>query len=151
MNMTLKFSLAAVLTVAVAACAITAEKVSSMRGSDVAATDVAPIDQPYLGSKPGQHALIARTFTGQPPLVPHKVDGLDEITATDNSCLDCHIHDEFRGQKIPRVKQSHLVTPVSVGAAPVLDMQRWQCNSCHVPQIDAKPLVENSFKGNLSR
>jgi hypothetical protein len=29
----------------------------------------------------------------------------------------------------------------------LLDMKRWQCNVCPVPPIDAKPLVENSFKG----
>jgi cytochrome c-type protein NapB len=32
----------------------------------------------------------------------------------------------------------------------VIDKARWQCNSCHVPQIDAKPLVENVFKGNTA-
>lgn len=149
MNMTLKISLAAVLSVA--SCWSAAQPVSAMRSAEVSATDQAPVEQPYLGSKPGQQAIIVRTFKEQPPLIPHKVAGFDEITATDNTCLDCHIHDEFRGQKIPRVKQSHLVKSVSANAAPVLDMQRWQCNSCHVPQIDAKPLVENVFKGNLTK
>lgn len=149
MNMTLKISLAAVLSVAT--CWSTAQQVSAMRGAEVSATDNAPIVQPYLGSKPGQQALITRTFKEQPPLIPHKVDGFDDISATDNACLDCHSHTEFRGQKIPRAGKSHFVQPVTADAAPVLNMQRWQCNSCHVPQIDAKPLVENTFKGNVSQ
>ena len=31
----------------------------------------------------------------------------------------------------------------------VLRMERYQCNSCHVPQVDAKPLVTSTFVGNL--
>jgi cytochrome c-type protein NapB len=147
MKTTLKFSLAALLSVA--ACWSTAQTVSAMRSSEVPAVDKAPEIQPYLGSKPGGHALIQRTFQQQPPLVPHKVEGFDDITNEDNVCLDCHIHKEVRGQKIPQVKESHLVKPVNP-AAPELHKSRWQCNSCHVPQIDAKPLVENVFKGNTA-
>lgn len=88
--------------------------------SEVPAVDKAPEIQPYLGSKPGGHALIPRTFQQQPPLVPHKVEGFDDITSEDNVCLDCHIHKEVRGQKIPQVKESHLVKPVNPDA-PVID------------------------------
>jgi cytochrome c-type protein NapB len=106
MKTTLKISLAALLSVA--ACWSAAQTVSAMRGSEVPAVDKAPEIQPYLGSKPGGHALIPRTFQQQPPLVPHKVEGFDDITSEDNVCLDCHIHKEVRGQKIPQVKESHL-------------------------------------------
>ena len=147
MKTTLKISLAALLSVA--ACWSAAQTVSAMRGSEVPAVDKAPEIQPYLGSKPGGHALIPRTFQQQPPLVPHKVEGFDDITSEDNVCLDCHIHKEVRGQKIPQVKESHLVKPVNPDA-PEINKARWQCNSCHVPQIDAKPLVENVFKGNTA-
>jgi cytochrome c-type protein NapB len=144
MKMTLKISLAAVLTVA--SCWSVAQPVNSMRGSDASTADVAPIAQPYVGSKPGGQALIVRSFVGQPPLIPHKVEGFDDITSTDNSCLDCHIHTEVRGQKIPVIGKSHLLKPATATEGAVVNMQRWQCNSCHVPQIDAKPLVENVFK-----
>ena len=151
MKMTLKISLVAVLAAAVGACAVTAQQVSSLRGSDVAAADVAPVTQTYAGKMPGQQALIPRSFKEEPPLIPHSIDGFDEITATGNACLDCHISDTFNGKKMPRVGQSHLRKPASVGAAPELNMQRWQCNSCHVAQTDARPLVGNDFKGNLAR
>ena len=146
MKTTLKITLAAVLSVA--ACWSVAQPVNSMRGSDVTTTDNAPIEQPYMGSKPGAQKLVARTYQGQPPVIPHKVDGFDDINSTDNACLDCHINDNFRGQKIPRAGKSHFVKNDDAKAPLVLDMTRWQCNSCHVPQIDAKPLVENIFKGN---
>ncbi len=30
-----------------------------------------------------------------------------------------------------------------------VEMVRWQCDSCHVAQSDAPPLVENTFVGNV--
>jgi cytochrome c-type protein NapB len=149
MKTTLKISLAAVL--AVASCWSMAQQVNSMRGSEVTTIDTAPVDKPYLGSKPGAQKLVVRTYQGQPPVIPHKVDGFDEINSTDNACLDCHINDNFRGQKIPRAGKSHFVQNSDPKAVLELDMKRWQCNSCHVPQVDAKPLVENSFKGYLGQ
>jgi cytochrome c-type protein NapB len=31
-----------------------------------------------------------------------------------------------------------------------VSMTRWQCNSCHVPQVDAAPLVKQNFVGNVT-
>ena len=149
MKTTLKTSLASVLFVA-SFCGHGAE-VNSLRGSAADAIDSAPSVHAYMGRKPGNQELLLRTFKEQPPLVPHSIEGYEEITATDNACLDCHISDEFKGKKMPRVGQSHLLKPASVNAEPALNMQRWQCNSCHVPQIDAQPLVENLFRPNARR
>ena len=149
MKMTLKISLLALLSISVVACAITAQPVSSLRSGDVAAADTAPLTQAYAGKMPGQQALITRNFKEEPPLIPHSIDGFEEITATGNACLDCHISDQFNGKKMPRVGPSHLRKPALAGAAPELDMQRWQCNSCHVAQTDAKPLIGNDFKGSM--
>lgn len=146
MKTTLKLTLAALLTVA--SCWASAQQVSAIRGSDVPAADQAPEVQPYVGSKPGAQTLIKRTFQQQPPLVPHKVEGFDDINSEENPCMDCHMHDVVRGQKVPKVKDSHLVKTANAGDEPALDRRRWQCNSCHVPQIDAKPLVENIFKAS---
>jgi len=41
--------------------------------------------------------------------------------------------------------KSHLVKATDANAEPQLNMLRWQCDSCHVPQVDAKPLVGNDF------
>jgi cytochrome c-type protein NapB len=147
MKTTLKVSLMTLLTLAVAACAVTSYPVNSLRGSDAATADQAPEALTYGGKKPGQDDLIARTLKGQPPLIPHSLEGINEITATENDCLDCHITDEYRGKKMPRVGQSHLLPAASADAEPELNMKRWQCNSCHVPQVEAKPLVENTFQG----
>lgn len=148
MKTLVKISLATLLSVAT--CWGSAQTVSSIRGSDVSTVDQAPDVKAYLGSKPGGQALIQRNYAQQPPLIPHKVDGLDDITNEENTCVDCHIHKEVRGQKIPQVKESHMVKPVNLDD-PQISNARWQCNSCHVPQVDAKPLVENIFRGNAKK
>ena len=145
MKVTLKTLAAAVLTVTLVACASSVvAPVNSLRGDSVATPDAAPDAKVYAGKRPGEFALISRTFKGQPPLIPHVIDDYD-ITPSSNDCLDCHISDDFKGKKMPMVAKSHLVANANPNAEPQLDMKRWQCNSCHVPQVDAKVLVENVF------
>jgi cytochrome c-type protein NapB len=123
---------------------------SPIRGADVSAPDRAPDLKAYDGKIPGvgQPHMIARTFVGQPPLVPHEVEKYLPITQDDNACLECHITDELRGQKIPKAGQSHFsATRKRPDGMPDIEMARYQCNSCHVPQVDAKPLVDSQFVG----
>ena len=120
--------------------------VQTLRGVDAAAADKAPDEKTYQGRKPGVQKLIARTFKGQPPLVPHATDNFDEITITENQCLDCHGMENYKEKKSPKLIDSHLVAS---GTGKVLLPERYQCNSCHVAQVDAKPLVANTFVGNM--
>ncbi len=145
MNTPLGVSIAALLAIAVAACAATAPPVSSLRSAGVDSADSAPDVKAYQGQRPGQFALIKRSFDGQPPLVPHSVEGYD-ITPQANDCWDCHNSDDFKGRKMPMVGKSHLIKTADRNAEPQLNMLRYQCNSCHVQQVDAKPLVDNDFK-----
>lgn len=136
----------ALLCAAILGC-VGVQQLQTMRGADVPESDQAPQDLAYQGKRPGELKLIERTFEGQPPLIPHSITNYEEITATENPCIECHISNDFKGKKMPRVSNSHLVAAPSANAEPVLSMNRWQCNSCHVPQVDANPLVENSFRG----
>lgn len=140
----------AILSAAVLGC-VAVEPLQTMRGTEVPAADQAPQDMAYQGKRPGELRLIARTFEGQPPLIPHSITNFEEITAKENSCLECHISSDYRGKKMPRVSDSHLVAkPTAAKPDPELHMSRWQCNTCHVPQVDAKPLVENEFLGRTT-
>ncbi|MEW5783107.1 MAG: nitrate reductase cytochrome c-type subunit [Pseudomonadota bacterium] len=121
-----------------------------MRGADVSAPDRAPEVKVYADKIPGvgQAHLIDRTFIGQPPLVPHTVEKYLPITIEENACLECHITDELRGQKVPKIGQSHFSkTLKKKDGSPAVEMSRFQCDTCHVPQVDAKPLVDNKFVG----
>ena len=121
--------------------------VQTLRGADTAAADQAPAEQKtYAGKKPGLQKPIACTFSTQPPLVPHAVDNFDEITVEDNQCLTCHGLDAYKKKNAPKLGDSHLDA-----AKKVVTMDRYQCNTCHVPQVDAKPLVENTFVGNIPK
>ena len=146
MKRTLQISVGAVIAVAVISCAQFAG-VSSLRGADAATVDVAPDLKVYAGKRPGSGAPIERTFKEQPPLIPHAIDNFDEITVAENQCLECHGPKDFEKKKAPKVADSHLTAANST----TMRMDRYQCNSCHVPQVDAKPLVNNTFVGNAVR
>lgn len=121
-----------------------------MRGAEVTAPDRAPEIKAYAGKVPGvgQPQLITRTFVGQPPLVPHTIEQYVPLTMEENACMECHQTAEIRGQKIPQIGQSHFsATAKNKAGKPALEMSRFQCDSCHVPQVDAQPLVDSKFVG----
>ena len=148
----LAITAAAALFTALAACASN-YPVSALRGQDVAAADTAPSVKTFPEKSPGgTQVLIPRTFTGQPPLVPHAIARYEPITVEQNDCLDCHISDELNGRKMPRMGDSHFVAPDPSGKGnPAVDMARYECTTCHVAQVDAKPLIENDFVGYRKR
>ena len=85
---------------------------------------------------------IPRTFDHQPPLVPHTVTEY-EITAAKNDCLECH---GVAGSGAPALHASHYLDRDGKKSDKVA-AQWYFCNQCHVGQVDAKPLVENTFQG----
>jgi cytochrome c-type protein NapB len=87
---------------------------------------------------------VARTFSTQPPLIPHAVDNFDEVTLTENQCMDCHGPANYVKKNSPKLGDSHFVA-----ATKTFDKSRHNCTQCHVPQVDAPALVENRFVGNI--
>jgi cytochrome c-type protein NapB len=85
---------------------------------------------------------IPRTFDHQPPLVPHTVTEY-EITAAKNDCLECH---GTADSGAPALHASHYLDRDNKKSDKVA-AQWYFCNQCHVGQVDAKPLVENTFQG----
>lgn len=118
----------------------------SMRGSDVVDKDSAPDLKVYSEKTPGvgDVRLIARTFLNQPPVIPHGIEKYVPLTTEENACMDCHLTDELRGKPVPQIGKSHFEEQ---GGKRTLSMARFQCDSCHVPQVDAPPLIENTFLG----
>jgi cytochrome c-type protein NapB len=139
----------ATLVASVIGCATTMAP-APMRGADVSAPDRAPDLKLYSEKMPGvgQPNLIARTFVGQPPMVPHSIEKYVPMTLEENACMECHQTEEIRGQKIPQIGESHFSKTLKTKAGkPALEMSRFQCDSCHVPQVDAKELVDSRFVG----
>ena len=101
---------------------------------------------------PGQNALLPRAYAGAPPQIPHDIADFLPITAETNMCIACHNQPGLwgkpreQGQPTP-IPQSHYtdqrnapgkLTDHLMGA-------RYNCNQCHVPQMNATPLVQNTF------
>lgn len=120
------------------------EPLVSMRGTDVAVADPAPAVKDYAGKRPGTQPVVARTFSTQPPVIPHAVDNFDEVTLTENQCMDCHGPANYVKKNSPKLGDSHFIA-----ATKKFDESRHVCSTCHVPQIDAPALVENRFIGNI--
>lgn len=122
--------------------------VKSMRGDDVAAADKAQQEKTYVGGRPGTGAKVARTFSTQPPVIPHDIEKFGDINLEENSCMDCHSAANFEKKKAPKIGDSHFIDPVTGKKLADSSAARWNCVQCHVPQVDAPPLVENTFVGN---
>lgn len=126
-----------------------APRLQTLRGADAAATDQAPPERLYTGKSPGSQKPVARTFSTQPPLIPHAIEDFDAVTLESNPCLSCHGPANYESVGAPKMADSHFKgrdgnTLTDVSAA------RHQCTACHVPQADAKPLVENTFRGDVA-
>ena len=138
---------AALTTALLLGCAQQFAGIKSMRGDDVAAADHAAPVHEYQGAKPGLQQKIVRTFEGQPPLIPHAVTNFDEITLEENQCMSCHSREKSKEKNAPVVGDSHFFNPATNKVETKLSMARHNCTQCHVPQVDAPPLVGNQFVG----
>jgi cytochrome c-type protein NapB len=118
-----------------------AEDVVSLRGhSELIAPDMAPEQKQY--AKDGQP--IERDYVQQPPLVPHKIDGYT-INVNSNKCLTCHSWKNYKEAGATKISQTHFEDRDKNVLANV-SARRYFCTQCHVPQVNAQPLVENTFK-----
>ena len=128
-----------------------AAPVHSLRSGEVSAEDQVFEAKAYQGKRPGAQKVIARTFTGQPPLIPHAVDNFDDINLEENQCLSCHGPENFKKKQAPKIGVSHFNNPRSGEVMKAVSNARHNCTTCHVPQVDAPPLVENAFKGVVAK
>lgn len=85
-----------------------------------------------------------RAYRQQPPLIPHQIDRY-QIDLKANQCLGCHDWSTAAKNGAPTLSMTHYLDRNGQQTDTVAGT-RWFCNQCHVPQADAKDLVENTFK-----
>lgn len=85
----------------------------------------------------------ARNYPMQPPLIPHTIRSY-EVNKNNNKCLSCHSRQRTEESQAPMVSVTHYMNRDGNFLAEI-SPRRYFCNQCHVPQLDAKPLVENTF------
>ena len=118
-----------------------AETVSSLRGaSDINQDSSAPASKRY--NKDGEP--IARDYIQQPPLIPHKIQNY-RINLKSNKCMSCHSWSNYREAGATKISQTHFESRDKNVLANV-SARRYFCTQCHVPQVNAEPLVENKFE-----
>ena len=117
------------------------EGVQSLRGmTAIDGDDSAPELKPY--QKDGEP--ITRDYVQQPPLIPHKIDGY-WIDHKSNKCLTCHSWANYREAGATKISQTHFEDR-DANVLANISARRYFCTQCHVPQVDAPPLVENTFR-----
>lgn len=119
----------------------TADSVSSLRGEyDIDQGSIAPDSKKYNKDK----RPVARDYVQQPPLIPHKITNY-RINLKSNKCMSCHSWANYREARATKISQTHFEDRdknVMANVSP----RRYFCTQCHVPQVEAPPLVENAFK-----
>ncbi|WP_321503537.1 nitrate reductase cytochrome c-type subunit [Breoghania sp.] len=85
----------------------------------------------------------ARNYPEQPPLIPHSIEGY-QVDKNSNKCLTCHARAAVQDSQAPMISITHFMNRDNQFLASVTP-RRYFCNQCHVPQTDARPLVENTF------
>ena len=138
----MRLMLALMLGLSVPALAQAAEpvKLQGLRGGT-------PLDQdlsPGNAKQERDHGPADRDYMQQPPLIPHTIQGY-QITKNFNKCMDCHAWQKTGVSHATKVSVTHFRTREGQELDSI-SPRRYFCTQCHVPQTDAKPLVENTFK-----
>ncbi|GAB6044297.1 nitrate reductase cytochrome c-type subunit [Endothiovibrio diazotrophicus] len=131
---------AALLTLVLGEGRAAAEEVTSLRGEQALEVDGSAIVKKKQVTRAGG---FGRAFELQPPMIPHGI-GKDRITLQVNTCLRCHSAANYEKEKAPKIGDSHFFDRDGQ-VHKELSKRRWFCEQCHAPQMDAPPLVENTF------
>jgi cytochrome c-type protein NapB len=84
-----------------------------------------------------------RNYPMQPPIIPHTTRSY-EVNKNNNKCMSCHSRHRTEKSQAPMVSVTHYMDRDGNFLADV-SPRRYFCNQCHVTQLDAEPLVENTF------
>ncbi|UJF16919.1 nitrate reductase cytochrome c-type subunit [Vibrio sp. SS-MA-C1-2] len=94
--------------------------------------------------QPKFHSTLEADYVYQPPLIPHNIRHY-EVSLNVNKCLACHSWKNADEMGATKISVTHFISRDDEVLSDV-SPRRYFCLQCHVPQKDAKPLVENEFK-----
>ncbi len=120
---------------------INAAEVESLRGSHPLSENAKkPVTKKWQSDRPP----IRRDYVQQPPLIPHSTQGYT-INIKSNKCLSCHSWANYKDKGATKISLTHFTDRDGHDLANV-SARRYFCTQCHAPQVDARPLVQNTFK-----
>jgi len=134
------WTMAAVLTAVVAGMALAQQQPPRLTGPEPMPEEVpAPqLEQPVEAPGPRM-----RLYPEQAPTIPHEIEGY-EVSINANRCMQCHRRQYTEATGAPMISVTHYQDRQGQLLADVAP-RRYVCTVCHVPQTDARPLVENEF------
>ena len=95
---------------------------------------------------PGQVKLYKKSYYTAPPMIPHKIDHMVPIKVGENECLMCHMPLHAKKLGIPQMPKDHFVDNFDKNQKnPQVAGSRYFCTTCHAPQANVKPAVQNHF------
>ena len=118
-----------------------AEPVTSLRGDTGIDQDSAEAAAKKYNK---DNMPIERDYVQQPPLIPHQIKNY-RINIKSNKCMSCHSWSNYRKANATKISQTHFEDRDEQVLANV-SARRYFCTQCHVPQVDAEPLVKNEFQ-----
>ena len=144
-----------------------------LRKVDIYSEDkAAPAETKYGTSAPMSGYKIERAYQNAPPMIPHDVDGMLDITPQNNACIGCHdaaVAESMGATSIPKshyidfrpkhklegdtfVKSAdNMKNETSIKPIDTISNARFNCNACHAPQSTGELAVENTFEANYTR
>ena len=135
------FRLIAILAACFTASFVLAQNVPELNGP--APDPMKPIAAAPLEKYVTDDKRLMRAYPEQPPVIPHSIEGY-QLTVNANRCMSCHRREATEGSGAPMISVTHYMDRDTQMLADV-SPRRYFCTACHVPQADAKPLVENTF------
>lgn len=88
--------------------------------------------------------VLESDFVYQPPLIPHSTRSY-EVSLNANKCLSCHSWKNAKEMGATKISVTHYMNREDAVLADV-SPRRYFCLQCHVPQANAKPLIENEYQ-----
>ncbi len=115
--------------------------VDAMRGAVPIPDETTP---PLLGNPENKDLRRTRAYSMQPPTIPHRTDSY-QIDLNANRCLMCHSRARAEEARAIPIGVTHYMDRDGNVRADV-SPRRYFCEQCHVVQIEAAPLVPNTFE-----
>ena len=117
-----------------------------LRSASLYSENVNLKDFAYSTTPAGESTTIERAYENAPPMIPHDVEGMLDITKDYNACIDCHSRESAPLINATPIPSSHVYDTFNDKKAENIVYTRYNCNLCHTPQANVKPLVGNTFK-----
>jgi cytochrome c-type protein NapB len=171
-KLTLAITLAASILFAANAKSVDDDSIGLRKVDLLSEEKATPSETKYGTSAPMSGYKIERAYQNAPPMIPHDVEGMLDITPDNNMCIGCHDDAVAPSMNATPIPKSHytdfrpkhklegdtftkttdvMKNEVSIKPIDTISSARFNCTACHAPQSTGGLAVENTFKANYTR